>query len=137
VRKTTLALLTAATVGLFAGGPLANPIMECGVMTEGAADLHDCLSGQLEVSDGAMSEALKLARADAQELDRARGGDAAVLAIEASQHAWEAYRDTECQAHTIFAGGEAGDRYQLACAIELTRDRTEALLRLAAPRRAD
>jgi len=137
VRKTTLALLTAATVGLFAGGTLANPILECGVMTEGAADLQKCLSGQLEVSDGAMSEALSLARADAQELDRASGGDAAVLAVEASQNAWEAYRDTECQAHELFAGGEAGDSYQLACAIELTRDRTEALLRLAAPRQSD
>ena len=129
--------MTAATVGLSASGTLANPIMECGVMTEGAADLHECLSGQLEVSYGAMSEAMDLARADAQELDRASGGDAAVLAVEGSQHAWEAYRDTECRARAIFAGGEARESYQLACEIELTRARTAALLRLAAPRRAD
>jgi uncharacterized protein YecT (DUF1311 family) len=137
VPKTTLTIVAAMAVGAWTSGTLADPIMECGVMTEGAADLHECLSGQLEVTDGAMDEALKLARGDAQELDRASGGDAAVLGVEASQQAWEAYRDTECRTHAIFAGGEAPESYQLACAIELTRARTAALLRLAAPRQAD
>ena len=70
-------------------------------------------------------------------MDRASGSDAAVLGIEASQQAWEAYRDTACQTRAIFAGAGAGveaGSVQLACAIELTRERTDALLRLAAPR---
>ena len=104
-------------------------------MTEGAGELGECLNGQLEVSHGAMNEALALARGGAQELDRVSGGDAAVLGIEASQQAWEAHRDTECQTRAIFAGaGAEAEGLQLACAIELTRERTDALLRLAAPR---
>lgn len=133
MRKRTLGFAAAAAVSAWTSGTVADPIMECGVMTEGAADLQECLTGQLEVSYGAMNEALALARGGAQELDRASGGDAAVLGIEASQQAWEAYRDTECQTRAIFAGAEA-DGLELACAIGLTRERTDALLRLAAPR---
>jgi uncharacterized protein YecT (DUF1311 family) len=124
-----------AAVGAWAGGAAADPILECGLMTEGASELGECLNGQLEVSRGAMNEALALARGGAQELDQASGRDAAVLGIEASQQAWEAHRDTECQTRAIFAGaGAEAEGLQLACAIELTRERTGALLRLAAPR---
>jgi uncharacterized protein YecT (DUF1311 family) len=124
-----------AAVGAWAGGTAADPILECGLMTEGTAELGECLNGQLEVVHGAMGEALALARGGAQELDRVSGGDAAVLGIEASQQAWEAHRDTECQTRAIFAGaGAEAEGLQLACAIELTRERTGALLRLAAPR---
>jgi len=135
VRRTTFGLVVVAAVGAWAGGTAADPILECGLMTEGTAELGECLNGQLEVVHGAMGEALALARGGAQELDRVSGGDAAVLGIEASQQAWEAHRDTECQTRAIFAGaGAEAEGLQLACAIELTRERTGALLRLAAPR---
>ena len=135
MRRTTLGLVAAAALSAAAGESAADPVLECGLMTEGAGELGECLNGQLEVSHGAMNEALALARGGAQELDRASGGDAAVLGIEASQQAWEAYRDTECQTRAIFAGaGAEADGLELACAIELTRERTDALLRLAAPR---
>ena len=130
-----LGLVAAAALSAAAGEAAADPILECGLMTEGAAELSECLNGQLEVSHGAMNEALALARGAAQEFDRTSGGDAAVLGIEASQQAWEAYRDTECQTRAIFAGSDAqADGLASACAIELTRERTDALLRLAAPR---
>jgi uncharacterized protein YecT (DUF1311 family) len=135
VRRSTFRLVAALAVGGWAGGAASDPILECGLMTEGAPDLGECLNGQLEVVYGAMNEALALARGGAQELDRASGSDAAVLGIEASQQAWEAYRDTECQTRAIFAGtGPEVDSLELACAIEFTRQRTDALLRLAAPR---
>jgi uncharacterized protein YecT (DUF1311 family) len=135
VRRSTFGLVAALAVGGWAGGAASDPILECGLMTEGAPDLGECLNGQLEVSHGAMEEALALARGDAEQLDRASGGDTAVLGVEASQQAWEAYRDTECQTRAIFAGaGAEADGVELACAIELTRERTDALLRLAAPR---
>ena len=135
MRRTTLGLVAVAALSAAAGEGAADPILECGLMTEGVAELGECLNGQLEVSHGAMNEALALARGGTQELDRASGGDAAVLGIEASQQAWEAYRDTECQTRAIFAGADAeADGLELACAIELTRERTDALLRLAAPR---
>jgi uncharacterized protein YecT (DUF1311 family) len=123
-----------------AGGTRADPIMECGLMAQGQAGLHDCLSKQLEVISGAMTQALELARGQAQERDRGNGGDTAVLAVEASQQAWEAHRDTACQTRAIFAGGGLGaapDAVQLACEIELTRARTDALLGLAGRPLAD
>jgi uncharacterized protein YecT (DUF1311 family) len=135
VRRTTLGFAAALALGGWAGGAATDPILECGLMTEGAPDLGECLNGQLEVVYGAMNEALALARGGAQELDRASGSDAAVLGVEASQQAWEAYRDTECQTRGMFAGtGADADSMELACSIELTRQRTDALLRLAAPR---
>jgi uncharacterized protein YecT (DUF1311 family) len=134
VRSMLVAVVAGVIASLgAAGGARADPILECGLMTEGAAALHDCLSKQLEVTYGAMNEALKLARGRAQELDQARGGDVAVLAIEASQQAWEAHRDTACQTWAVFAGESAptAGSVELACQIELTRARGDALLRLA------
>jgi len=122
VRRTTFGLVAALAVAAWAGAAAADPILECGLMTEGAPDFGECLNGQLEASDGAMNEALALARGGAQELDRASGGDTAVLGIEASQQAWEACRDTECPTRALFAGaGAEADGLALACAIELTR----------------
>lgn len=135
MRISTLGLMGAVAFVAATVEATADPTLECGLMTESAADLGECLTGQLEVSHGAMEEALALARGGAQEVDRASGADAAVLGIEASQQAWEAYRDTECQTRAIVAGaGAETDGLELACAIELTRERTDALLRLAAPR---
>ena len=60
-----------------------------------------------------------------------------MLGVEASQHAFEAHRDTVCRTRAIFAGRHRRRRsggLALACAIELTRERTDALLRLVAPR---
>lgn len=120
-----------ASLGV-ASAAVADPILECGLMTEGQGSLLDCLNGQLEVTYGAMNEAMAMARAAAQEIDRVSGGDAAVLGVEASQHAWEAYRDTKCRADGILAGGGLeADGVRLACEIELTRERIDTLLRLA------
>ena len=112
----------------------ASPLLECGVMSAEAADLNACLSAQLEVSHGAMEEALALARASAEALDQAAGGDAAVLGVEASQQAFEAYRDTVCQTEATFADSPRAADVELACKVALTRARTDALLRLSVPR---
>ena len=86
--------LCLALAALLSAGPLgaarADPLLECAVMVGEAAALNACLSAQLEVSYGAMNEALALARARAEALDSAAGGDAAVLGVEASQQAFEA-----------------------------------------------
>lgn len=124
------------------GGAAADPVLECRVLTSEDATVDDCLRTQLEVSYRAMNDALDLARAAAQELDRITGGERAILAVESSQHAWEAYRDVECQTTALFAGGGGADEaVQLACDIEFTRARTEGLLHWAyqvgAPRAGD
>jgi uncharacterized protein YecT (DUF1311 family) len=113
-----------------APGALADPILECGLLA-GQNAVGDCLRTQLDISHRAMIEAQELALGTARQLDERTGTEVAVLGLEASQQAWEAYRDVECQTLGVFAGGATpAETAQLACEIRLTRARTDALLRL-------
>jgi uncharacterized protein YecT (DUF1311 family) len=90
----------------------------------------DCLRTQLDISDRAMIEAQELVLGTARQVDERTGTEVAVLGLEASQQAWEAYRDVECQTVGVFAGDATpAEMAQLACEIRLTRARTDALLR--------
>jgi uncharacterized protein YecT (DUF1311 family) len=112
----------------------ADPIMECGVTTASQVELRACLDEQLEVTHRAMAQALSIARSQADELDRVTGADAAVLGLEASQQAWEAFRDVNCQLRsTLAAGGSGAGAFQRACEIAMTRARADELLRLISP----
>jgi uncharacterized protein YecT (DUF1311 family) len=114
------------------GSASADPILECRVLGGDDIALRDCLRTQLDISYRAMTEVQDLARGAARQLDQRTGTEAAVLGVEASQQAWEAYRDVECQTIALFSGkGAPGETTQLACEIRLTRARTDALLRLA------
>ncbi len=133
MRRLSLSIAALLILGV-TGAARASPLLECGVMSPEAAALNTCLSAQLEVSHGAMEEALALARASAEALDQAAGGDAAVLGVEASQQAFEAYRDTHCSTEAAFVDSTRAADVELACEIALTRARTDALLRLSVPR---
>ena len=115
-----------------AGSAWADPILECRVLAGDDIALGDCLRTQLDISYRAMVEAEDLARGAARQLDERTGTEVAVLGLEASQHAWEAYRDVECQTIALFAGdGVAAETAELACEIRLTRVRTDGMLSLA------
>jgi uncharacterized protein YecT (DUF1311 family) len=110
----------------------ADPLIECGMLTGSGSRVLECLQTQIEVSTRAMEEVLGLARAKAQELDAASGTEAAVLAVEASQQAWVAFRDTNCELRGALAvSGSDAEAMQLACHVEMTRERMDELLRLA------
>ena len=114
------------------GSAWADPILECRVFAGDAIAVDDCLRTQLDISYRAMIEAQDVARGAARQLDERSGTEVAVLGLEASQQAWEAYRDVECQTIALFAGdGVAAEPAQLACEIRLTRARTDDMLRLA------
>lgn len=115
-----------------AGSVSAQSPSECRALAGNEMALRQCLQNELDANYLAMNEALAGARAVAKRTDRLTGGEVAVFAVEASQHAWEAYRDTACQARAAFVDG-GGERaaIELACTIELTRSRTEELLGLA------
>ena len=124
-----------AIVGLSCAGSVsAQSPSECRALAGNAMALRECLQNELDANYLAMNEALAGAGAVAKRTDRLTGGDVAIFAVEASQHAWEAYRDTACQARGVFVDG-GGERaaIEVACAIELTRSRTEELLGLASP----
>jgi uncharacterized protein YecT (DUF1311 family) len=132
-----LIILAVALVGTsaVAGSAQADPILECRVLAGDDAAVSDCLRTQLEVSYRAMNEALGLARAAAEDVDRAAGGQAAVLGLEGAQQAWEAYRDVECQTFALFAAAAQAEPAELACEIRLTRARTDALLAFGSQQR--
>jgi uncharacterized protein YecT (DUF1311 family) len=129
MRRLSLGLAALLILGL-TGAVRASPLLECAVLSAEAAELNACLGAQLEVSYGAMEEALALARGRAEALDQAAGGDAAVLGVEASQQAFAAYRDTLCRTEATFVDSTRAADVELACEIALTRARTDALLRL-------
>jgi uncharacterized protein YecT (DUF1311 family) len=115
-----------------AGSAWADPVLECRVLAGDDMAVRDCLRTQLDISYRAMTEAQDLARGAARQIEEQTGTEAAVLGVEASQQAWEAYRDVECQTIALFAGeGAPAETAQLACEIRLTRARTDGLLRFA------
>lgn len=110
----------------------ADPILECRALAGDNIALTECLRTQFEISSRAMLEAQELALDAARRLDERTGSDGAVLGVEASQHAWEAYRDVECRTIALFASdGTPAEAAQLACEIRFTRARTDGMLRLA------
>ena len=113
------------------GSARADPILECRVLVGEDLAVEDCLRTQLDISYRAMSEAQDLARGTARQLDERSGTEAVVLGLEASQHAWEAYRDVECQTIALLGDSRAAEATQLACEIRLTRARTDDMLRFA------
>jgi uncharacterized protein YecT (DUF1311 family) len=114
---------------VMSGSARADPILECRVLAGDDLAVEDCLRTQLDISYRAMSEAQDLARGAALQRDERSGTDAGVLGVEASQQAWEAYRDVERQTVALFAGdGVAAEAAQLACEIRLTRARTDEML---------
>jgi uncharacterized protein YecT (DUF1311 family) len=122
--------LVAAALGC-AGNALAEVPSQCRVLASDPMALQECLQSELDASYLAMNEALAGVRAVAARTDQATGREIAVLAVEASQHAWESYRDTACQARAAFVdGGSEAAATELACEIELIRSRTEELLGL-------
>jgi uncharacterized protein YecT (DUF1311 family) len=113
------------------GGALADPLLECSMIVGENSGVGDCLRTQLDISYRAMIEAQELALGTARQLDERTGTEVAVLGLEASQQAWEAYRDVECQTVGVFTGDATpAETARLACEIRLTRARTDALLRL-------
>ena len=113
-------------------GALADPILECGLLAGEDTALGGCLRTQLDINYRAMIEAQELALGTAHQLDERTGTEVAVLGLQTSQQAWEAYRDVECQTVGVFSGDAtpAETAHQLACEIWLTRARTDTLLRL-------
>ena len=120
-----------AAIGVSASA-WADPILECRELTGKDLPVEECLRTQLDISYRAMIEAQELARGTAQQLDERTGTELALRGVEASQHAWEAYRDVECTTMAVIVAQDLpAETAQLACEIRLTRARTDTLLRFA------
>jgi len=87
--------------------------------------------GQAETNvEAALVQAFGLAADAATELDEVTGRTVALPALEASQAAWQAYRDAQCEAVGASYGGGSGTGIAItSCRVELGRARVTELLR--------
>ena len=130
-RPLTVPVIIASTIAAVPSAS-AGPLEACAAVAATESDLGACLEAKVDASYATMNEALATVRAAAQARDRASESDAAVFALESSQHAWEAFRDTNCELRDVIAGASADPgNPQLACEIEMTRERAAELLALA------
>ena len=88
------------------------------------ANVRGCLQTLLEVGEQDLTQAYATRLTEARERDVAAGNEAASERYRASNKAWLAYRDAECERRKdqTPAGADPGD-VQAACIVELTRRR--------------
>ncbi len=122
-----------ATILLLSCVPLnafADPATECGGSSQ--VEIGTCVADTLQKVDATVEIYLGFAMRSAEELDEATGRAVAVVALEASQAAWEAYRDAHCDYVGATFGGGSGTGIGInSCRIELGRDRAKDLMRYA------
>ncbi|WP_171132108.1 MULTISPECIES: lysozyme inhibitor LprI family protein [unclassified Ruegeria] len=109
----------------------ADPTLECSDASS-QVEIGACVRDmELAVND-AVEAALGIAQSSAQELDEVTGREVALAALVASQAAWNAYRDAQCEAVGASFGGGSGTGIGItACRVELGRTRVDELLQFA------
>ncbi len=116
---------------MFPCAVLADPTLEC-TDAGSQVEIGSCVSDMEVRVDAAVASSYAFAAEAAQELDEVTGRVVAVPALEASQNAWMAYRDAQCEAVGASFGGGSGTGIAItACRVDLGRARVDELLRYA------
>ncbi len=116
---------------MFPISAIADPTMEC-IDAGSQVEIGSCVSDMELRVNTAIDSSYSLALGSAQELDEVTGRVVAVPALEASQNAWVAYRDAQCEAVGASFGGGSGTGIAItACRVDLGRARVDELLRYA------
>lgn len=122
---------TVIAASLLASTALADPTLECG-QAASQVEIGTCVGDMLNRVDDALDVALKIATAAATELDDVTERDVYAPALAASQAAWDAYRDAQCEAVGASFGGGSGTGIAIdACRVELGRARIAELMAMA------
>ncbi|PTQ68005.1 lysozyme inhibitor LprI family protein [Celeribacter persicus] len=117
-----------ALVALLPTAVFADPSTECSVDSGSQVEIAACLTEVEDKATRAMEMTLGFVRNSAQELDEITGREIALPALEASQTAWETYRDAQCESVGAGFGGGSGAGIAIrSCRVELTRARTREL----------
>ncbi len=116
---------------MFPISAIADPTMEC-IDAGSQVEIGSCVSDMELRVNAAIDSSYSLVLGSAQELDEVTGRVVAVPALEASQNAWVAYRDAQCEAVGASFGGGSGTGIAItACRVDLGRARVDELLRYA------
>ena len=114
----------------FHAGPEPAPrsLAECWRWSPSRAELDECLASELLEAERALEAAERGAHEAVRRLTIATGRQSAMAAQAASDQAWRAYRDAECDriAELAAGGSGAGDFYR-ACLIDRARARIREL----------
>jgi uncharacterized protein YecT (DUF1311 family) len=111
----------------------ADPVGECQITSPNQVAVTECLQADLAAADQVMAGALQRLQQRADELDRVTGRPEARAAVDESQVRWQAFREADCRVRSALAAGASGSgQFALACAITLSRLRTDELRALAA-----
>jgi len=122
-------LLIPALATLAAGAALADPASECGVDLGSLVEIGDCVAATERRVEASLATMLGFATEAATELDGVTGRAVSIPALEASQAAWSAWRDAQCDyVGSTFGGGSGTGIAISSCRIALGRAR-EAELR--------
>lgn len=97
------------------------------------ADMNTCAGRDFAKEDAALNEAYRKAIAAIPEMasaDPPFDAKSWEEALRASQRAWVAYRDAECEDHVamFWSGGSGGTVEIISCKTEMTKARTKDLL---------
>lgn len=130
MRRLTLPTVTVVAVTLMPLLPAgADPVFEC--YGSNQIEISNCLAETETRANAAVQSAYEFARSAAEELDSITERTVAVPALEASQAAWEAYRDSQCEyVGTTFGGGSGTGIAILGCRITAARDRADTLIEI-------
>lgn len=122
----------AALFVLVAAPAAGDPVLECNTDTATQIEIAQCVTETEARVAASVETALGFAMASATDLDEITGREDALPALEASQEAWEAYRDAQCAFVGASFGGGSGTGIAIqACRVELGRERAAELLRNA------
>ena len=126
-RLTGLLVMAMVAALLVPPAASADPAMECDGTSQ--VEIRECLDETLTRADAAVEEAFSFALTSAAELDEVTGRASVVPALYASQSAWEAFRDSQCDyVGSTYGGGSGTGVAILACRITAARARTAELL---------
>lgn len=110
---------------------MADPALECSDASS-QVEIGSCVAKMEERVNVAIETSYSFAVEAAKELDDVTGRVEAVPALEASQSAWVAFRDAQCDAVGASYGGGSGTGIAItSCRVDLGRARVDELLRFA------
>jgi len=121
--------MLAAAMAMWCGlTSAATPLEECWQQSANRQETAACLRGKLGEAKDQLAQAYRAIRDEMERLDRVTERHSAVKALDASQRAFEQYRERTCAwiAAAAAGGSGAGDMAQ-DCMIRLTHQRTAEL----------
>ncbi len=120
---------------LFGASPFtvaADPSLECSTGLGSQVEIMNCLAETEVKVDKAIDLAFGFALNTAKELDEITGREVAVSTLELGQSSWSTFREAHCEhVGSTFGGGSGTGIAIRSCRVELGRERTTELLKLA------